>query len=84
LNYVQLESIFQWLEDLIHSYNSTDIYQYEIPPLGDHYSIIWAKEELEIQKMQSSLSPRPCKRLKFSERISPDVVEILHKANNYM
>lgn len=54
---------------------------YEIPPLGEHYSKIWAKEELEIQKNQSSCSPRASKKLKLAERISPDVVELVNKAN---
>lgn len=69
------------MEDLVKSY-TTDKNLYEIPPLGEHYSKIWAKEELEIQKTQSSCSPRPVKRPKLAERISPDVVELLNKINS--
>lgn len=54
---------------------------YNIPPLGEHYSKIWAKEELEIQKNQSSCFPRTPKKLKLGERISPDVIELVNKAN---
>lgn len=68
------------MEDLVKSYNS-DKNLYEIPPLGEHYSKTWAKEELELQKSQSSCSPRPVKKSKLAERISPDVVELLNKIN---
>lgn len=54
---------------------------YEVPPVGEHYAKVWAKEELEMQKAQSSCSPRSTKRLKLIERISPDVVELVNKAN---
>lgn len=57
---------------------------YEIPPLGEHYAMNWAKEELEIQKNQSSCSPRLSKKLKIAERISPNVVELVTKVNSAM
>lgn len=72
--------IFQWLEDLVKSYDSCKKL-YDIPPLGEHYAKNWVKEELEMQKSQSSCSPRPIKKLKLSERISPDVVELVNRAN---
>lgn len=78
--FILLQFIFQWLYDLVKSYDSTKKL-YEIPPLGEHYAKNWAKEELEIQKNQSSCSPRPLKRLKLPERISPDVVELVNKLN---
>lgn len=71
----------KWLDDLVKSY-CTSKKLYEIPPLGEHYAKNWAKEELEMQKNQSSCSPRPPKKLKFSERIAPDVVELVDKANS--
>jgi len=74
---------FQWLDDLVKSY-SPNKKLYEIPPLGEHYAKNWAKEELEMQKNQSSCSPRPPKKLKFAERIAPDVVELVDKANSAM
>lgn len=37
-----------------------------------------------MQKNQSSCSPRPPKKLKFAERIAPDVVELVDKANSAM
>lgn len=73
--------IFQWLEDLVKSYSS-DKKLYEIPSLGEHYAKNWAKEELEMQKTQSSCSPRPLRKLKLAERVSPDVVELVNKANS--
>lgn len=54
---------------------------FEIPPLGEHYTKQWAKEEMEFQKNQSSCSPRPAKRLKLAERVSPEVVELVNKVN---
>jgi transcriptional adapter 3 len=73
--------IFQWLEDLVKSY-SPNQKLYEVPPLGEHYAKNWAKEELEMQKSQSSCSPRPIsKKLKLAERVSPEVVELVNRAN---
>lgn len=66
---------------MVKSYSS-DKNLYEIPPLGEHYTKVWAREELEIQKSQSSCSPRPVKRIKLAERVSPDVVELLNKVNS--
>ncbi|XP_022166291.1 uncharacterized protein LOC111030890 [Myzus persicae] len=80
LSHVEKEDL-KWLSGLVKSYNS-DKKLYEIPPLGEHYAKNWAKEELEMQKNQSSCSPRPPKKLKFSERIAPDVVELVDKANS--
>jgi len=57
---------------------------YEIPPLGEHYAKNWTKEELEMQKNQSSCSPLQPNKLKFAERIAPDVVELVDKANSAM
>jgi len=71
----------KWLDDLVKSYCPSKKL-YEIPPLGEHYAKNWAKEELEMQKHQSSCSPRPPKKLKFAERIPPDVVELVEKANS--
>lgn len=69
------------MEDLVKSYGP-DKKLHEVPPLGEHYAKNWAKEELEMQKNQSSCSPRPLsKKLKLSERISPEVVELVNKAN---
>lgn len=73
--------IFQWLENLVKSYESNEKL-YEIPPLGEHYSKVWAKEELEMQKNQSSSSPRPNKKIKLTERITPDVVELVNRVNS--
>ncbi|XP_050432546.1 transcriptional adapter 3 isoform X2 [Adelges cooleyi] len=69
-----------WLEDLVKSYSS-NLNLFEIPPLGEHYTKQWAKEEMELQKSQSSCSPRPAKRLKLAERVSPEVVELVNKVN---
>ncbi|XP_025408335.1 transcriptional adapter 3-like isoform X2 [Sipha flava] len=70
-----------WLEDLVKSY-SPNQKLYEVPPLGEHYAKNWAKEELEMQKSQSSCSPRPIsKKLKLAERVSPEVVELVNRAN---
>ncbi|XP_050540909.1 transcriptional adapter 3-B [Daktulosphaira vitifoliae] len=69
-----------WLEDLVKSYSS-NMKLFEIPPLGEHYTKQWAKEEMEFQKNQSSCSPRPAKRLKLAERVSPEVVELVNKVN---
>ncbi|KAE9545178.1 hypothetical protein AGLY_000721 [Aphis glycines] len=80
LAHVKKEDL-KWLDDLVKSY-SPNKKLYEIPPLGEHYAKNWAKEELEMQKHQSSCSPRPPKKLKFAERIPPDVVELVDKANS--
>ncbi|VVC28441.1 Hypothetical protein CINCED_3A018679 [Cinara cedri] len=71
----------KWLENLVKSYDLNDKL-YEIPPLGEHYSKIWAKEELEMQKNQSSSSPRPNKKIKLTERITPDVIELVNRVNS--
>ncbi|XP_025192583.1 uncharacterized protein LOC112592646 [Melanaphis sacchari] len=80
LAHVKKEDL-KWLDDLVKSYSPSKKL-YEIPPLGEHYAKTWAKEELEMQKQQSSCSPRPPKKLKFAERIAPDVVELVDKANS--
>lgn len=80
LSHVKKEDL-KWLNDLVKSYSPSKKL-YEIPTLGEHYAKNWAKEELEMQKSQSSCSPRPPKKLKFTERITPDVVELVDKANS--
>ncbi|CAI6350203.1 unnamed protein product [Macrosiphum euphorbiae] len=80
LSRVKKEDI-KWLNDLVKSYR-TNKNLYEIPPLGEHYAKNWTKEELEMQKNQSSCSPLQPNKLKFAERIAPDVVELVDKANS--
>ncbi|XP_022173740.1 transcriptional adapter 3-A-like [Myzus persicae] len=74
---VNKESL-NWLEDLVMSYDSEpDI----IPPLGEHYTKCWVREEMQNQQASSS-SRQPNMKTPLAERVSPDVVELITRVNN--
>lgn len=45
---------FQWLIDMVEYY-ILNKELFNIPPIGEHYSIKWVKKELETYKMQEKL-----------------------------
>lgn len=47
--------------------------------MGNHFGVCWALEELTIQDSYQASSPPPNKLL--SERLPPNVIEILNKLN---
>jgi len=64
----------KWLEDIVKSYDSPLC---AIPPLGEHYANNWAQKELKIKQPSCSQPPTA-----LSERVSPDVIDLLDKINN--
>lgn len=68
------ENDIKWLKDLIASYNQPLC---AIPPLGKYYANNWAEKMLKVKKQSNS---QPFTEL--SERVSPDVVELVNKINN--
>ena len=47
----------KFLEDMLKGYSDMSEY-YRVPPLGQHYAIRWAKEDLEAEKSKGEVSRR--------------------------
>jgi len=64
-----------WLKGLVDSYDEPLC---AIPPLGEHYSKNWPKQELKNRKQPSSAAGSSRAPTELSMRITPDVVELVH------
>jgi len=68
---IQLEDV-KYLEDMIKGYSEMGEF-YRTPPLGTHYSIRWAKEDLENEKAKSSSGENGDIKIKTEEGTSSGI-----------
>lgn len=72
--------IFQWLKDFIKSYQDSEKLNKMITP-SEYYDRRWIDEELYNHGNQTC-SPESIKKIKLSEKLTPDVIELLQKLNS--